>query len=347
MDIIHDTSNIQLCKIADLYDMPDYVKTAEALDKESAAGLPAELFADQVGMHFPINNRAQTWLSAAYFNENEEKMAADVAGAAKEMILKAASIYNIDQDVRDVFACEKVAADDQPEVYYCYTDENGRHHYPVFGPEGVKKACAHFDTHYSDYKPTVRHEIARNIIKKAQDFGVEPSRPVMIHGGLGLIDTAALASEIFERAKMTKDAEAAAALGNLASLLEVMDASDLCGETEKIAEVMEAVDTLNGMDRNYDHLYWSPMEAICPMTVKEAEAFVNDTLELKNHHFSLKKLAELDATIFTDVLGEDFAGELTHEDGTLSVEKMAEILPTLPDTDKRLLEKHIVSSCEE
>lgn len=347
MDIIHDTSNIQLCKIADLYDMPDYVKTAEALDKEAADGLPCELFADQVGMHFPINNRANTWLSAAYFNENEEKMASDVAKATKDMILKAAAIYNIDQDVRDVFSHEKTAASDEPEVYYCYTDKNGRNHYPVFGPEGVKRACAYFDTHYSDYEPKVRSEIAHNIVKKAQDFGVEPSRTVMIHGGLGLVDRAALASEILERAKMTKDAEAAAALGNLASLLEVMDASDLCGETEKIAEVMEAVDTLNGMDRHYDHLYWSPLEAICPMTIKEAEDLMNDTLELKNHSFSLKKLAELDATIFTDVLGEDFAGELTHEDGRLSLEKMADILPTLPDTDKWLLEKHIVESCEE
>ena len=345
MDIIHDTSNIQLCKIADLYDMPDYVKNSEPLEKEAADSLPAELFADQVNLQFPINNKANTWLSAAYFNENEEKMASDVAAATKNTILTAASVYNIDQDVRDVFAVEKVAADDEPEVYYCYTDSDGKNHYPVFGPEGVKKACEYFDLHYSDYKPAVRSQIAKGIAKKAQDFGVEPSRKVMIHGGFGIVDRAALASEILERARMTKDAEAAAALGNISSLLEIMDSNDLSNETEKIAEIMESIDTLNGMDRNYDRNYWSPLDAVCPMTVKEAQAMVDDTLELKNYNFSLKKLAELDPTIFTDVLGEDFAGELTDEDGALNIEKMADILPTLPD--KYLLEKHIVSSCED
>jgi hypothetical protein len=344
MDILSDTSNMQLCRIAERYAMPTYVSNSEPLEKSAAEELPAELFADPGARMFPINNKANTWLSAAFFNENREKMAEDRMGVVESLIKKAGSIYNIDQDIKDVFSVEKEASAEENEIVYCYTDEKGGKHYPVAGPEGVKKACDYFEKKYRNYSPKVRTTIARGIAKVAQSFGTDPSRVVMIEGGFGIVDRAALASEVLERAKMTKDAEAAALLGNINNLLEVMDSSELAAETEKIAEVMENIDILNGMDRSD---YWSPLQAVCPMTVKEAQAIVDNTLELDGLTFDVTKLASsLDPQVFTDVLGEEFIPELTTEEGVLDAVKLAEVLPTLPLPDKRLLAKHIVAMCE-
>ena len=345
MDILNDTTNMQLCEIAQLYTMPEYVSRSEPLEKEAADKLPIELFADQAGRHFPVNNKANTWLSAAFFNENQEKLAADLRESVKEMIVKAASIYNIDQDVADVLSAEKKAEITAPRTVYCYTDDDGNNHYPVAGPNGVSRACDYFESHSRDYDAGTRVKIAKGIAKVAMDMGVEPSRTVLIEGGFGIVDRAALAREVLERMKMTKDAEAAAALGNINNLLELMDTGELADETEKIASIMESIDELNGMD----HLnqYWSPLTAICPMTYKEAQALVDNALDLNGLTFDVTKLASaLDPQIFMDVLGEEFIPELTDEAGNLDATKMAEVLPTLPLPDKKLLADYIVSNCE-
>lgn len=344
MDILSDTTNMQLCEIGHRYDVPAYVGESTPLEKEAAQSLPPELFADQATRQFPINDKANTWLSAAFFNENQEKIASPFRGTVKDMIVKAASIYNIDQDVADVFAVEKKAEVVAERTVFCYTEDDGANHYPVSGPRGIEKACAYFDRHHKDYDAGTRNKIAKGIAKVAQDLGVEPSRTVLIEGGFGVVDRAALASEVLERMKMTKDAEAAMALGNVNRLLDSMDSGDLLSETEKIASIMESIDELNGMDHGD---YWTPLTAICPMTVKEAQALMDSALELDGLTFDVTKLASsLDPQIFTDVLGEEFIVELTDENGRLDAEKMAEVLPTLPLPDKRLLAKHIVANCE-
>lgn len=344
MDILRDTTNMQLCAVGSRYDIPDYVGASTPLEKEAAGSLPPELFADQATRQFPINDKANTWLSAAFFNENFEKISSDQRDCVKDLIIKAAGIYNIDQDVADVFAVEKVAAGPEERTVFCYTDDDGGNHYPVSGPRGIEKACEYFDRHHRDYDAPTRNKIAKGIAKVAQDLGVEPSRTVLIEGGFGIVDRAALASEVLERMKMTKDAEASIALGNVNRLLESMDVGDLMEETEKVASIMESIDELNGMDHSD---YWTPLTAICPMTVKEAQALVDNSLELDGLTFDVTKLASsLDPQIFTDVLGEEFSTEITDDAGALDAEKMAEILPTLPLPDKRLLAKYIVANCE-
>ena len=345
MDILSDTTNMQLCEISDKYAMPDYVQSSSPLEKSAADELPSELFADQAARQFPINNKAATWLSSAFFHENQEKVAESQRAFVKEMIVKAASIYNIDQDVKDVFAVEKAAAAGDGTTVFCYTDGDGDNHYPISGPDGVDRACAYFEEHYREYEPEVRTKIAEGITKAATSMGMEPSRAVLIEGGFGIVDRAALASEVLERMRMTKDAEASILLGNLNGLLSVASTEELGKEADNIAAIMENVDTLNGMLDGKD--YWSPLHAICPMTYKEAQAMLDNALELDGLTFDITKLAsELDPQIFTDVLGEEFIPELTDEDGALDATKMAEILPTLPLPDKRLLAKHIVANCE-
>jgi len=344
MDILNDTSNMQLLEISDRYDVPSYVLNSVPLEKSAAEQLPTELFADQALRQFPIDSKASTWLSAAFFNENEEKMASGLRDHVKQMILKAAAIYNIDQDVKDVFSSEKKAEIVENRTIYCYTDDNGGRHYPISGPNGVKRACDYFENHFREYEAGKRHEIAKGIAKVAMDMGVEPSRTVMIEGGFGIVDRVALHDEILERMKMTKDAEAAALLGNLSELLSVADAKELDRETVKVAEIMDCIDALNGMD---NHKYWSPLQAICPMTVKEAKAMVDRSVDLDGLVFDSVKLAEkVDPQIFVDVLGEEFTKELFDGSGRFDAEKIAEIVPTLPLPDKRLLAKHIVANCE-
>jgi hypothetical protein len=54
----------------------------------------------------------------------------------------------------------------------------------------------------------------------------------------------------------------------------------------------------------------------------------------------MAKLAGLSPETYS-ILGDDFVEAVT-DDGTLNKEKLAAILPTLPNPDKTLLEDHLV-----
>jgi hypothetical protein len=84
------------------------------------------------------------------------------------------------------------------------------------------------------------------------------------------------------------------------------------------------------------------------MTLKQAHAFVDDSVTLNKYTFSATKLAELDPNsldIFGDTGEGSFISTVTGTDGKLSPEKLATVIPTLPRPDKILLEEHLLSAC--
>lgn len=348
MDVLHDPSWRQWLKIASAYKVPKYITDHSPMEKDAAALLDEALFADSGKRMFPISSRADTWLSAAYFNENRETVDSIVRDQIEANIKTAAGIWNIDQDVKDVLAHKLAVLDPQDNASnYGYIDKSGNRYYPMFDMEGVKRAADSFDRFRNKIPADVRKKIASAIVKKAGvDMGLPES--VFREAGIGLPNKIDLMDNLLDRAYLTKDAECATVIGALVKTVAACRPDELMENLDKLAHVITELDKCNGMDMEYGRTILAPADFIYAMMPKEAAAFVKDALTLNQYTFSIKKLAaEADPAIFRTALGDDlFKAIISDKSGMLDVVKMAEILPTLPAPDKAVLEECIITHCE-
>jgi hypothetical protein len=344
MDVIHDNSKRGWIKVAHSHEVPAYVGEHIPLTKEASAKLSDDLFADDAKRLFPINSKADVWLSAAYFKEAAADYSEAIGNYVKDRIKEAAAVFGISEDVDQAFEAAQVkvaSAKDDPDNY-CWVDEKGKYSYPVFDKEGAAKAVSYFEDHRLGYPLDTRIKLARNILKKACDYGLEPTETLMKEAGFAVPNRAKLMGEILERARMTDDPEAAIKFAQINEVIANSTNEEFMENLDKIAEVIDALDGVNGMRHQYNVKILSPQESIYSMSVKEANDILDDSLVLNRHTFKLSKMAELNPETF-NVLGDNFSDELS-TDGKLDVKKMATILPTLPTPDKRLLEEEIEAS---
>jgi hypothetical protein len=76
----------------------------------------------------------------------------------------------------------------------------------------------------------------------------------------------------------------------------------------------------------------APEDFLFDMDVKQAEAIVNDVVEINGDALSLSKLAELPDELFDGVLGEGFA-ESVKEAGAIDPKKLGEALASRTPED--------------
>lgn len=349
MDILHDSSQrtwYQLgTKFASL--IPEYVLDAEFPTKEAADGLGFREFADEGRRMFPIDSPAAVWLSAAYFAKNaEEGYNAVLRGAVEARIKQAADIYGIRKDVDTIMSAirdpgsEKTAADIDSNYGWV---SGGERRYPMFDANGVKKAAAYFSENRFNYPPAMRKTVAMNIMSKAAEYGVDVESAVRREAGHGMPRRDVLMAELLARAQMSKNAEFAVAVANVNEVLGCATPQELAENLDKIAEVIDAFDRAEGLDKRYGKTLLSPADFLYDIDVKAAEEMVADSVELNRHVFSLRKLAELEPSVFEAALGQEFADRIKTAEGRVDKAKLGDELFSLPRPDRAALEDHLWS----
>jgi len=312
MDITEDNLRATLyhvCKDG----VPDYVNNAKILSKEAAEKLPDSLFADRTNRRYPIDTKANTWLSAAYFAktaENDNYSTKTMKDYVESVIKLAADKHGIRKEVDDVMSrlrakpAVKSAADD--ESNYGWPAEKK---YPMFDARGVKLACSYFDDNAFKYPPSMRKEIAKRIFTKCAEYGIQPSDRVRAESGEGFQMREFVAAQLADRVR------AAGNRGNLkmaSALADVMQAllsrpmKGYVGDMDKVAGILDGFDRLNGFDDAYGTRFHSPAEVFHGRSIKEAQAMLDDSIRMGDHVFSITKLAGLPLDLFTDALGDDF-----------------------------------------
>lgn len=354
MDVLQDQSHRQWITIAETHNVPAYVYEQEVPVKEAYVDAPDSVFADPVHRQFPVDTAANTWLSAAYFNEAREQIkAADLREFIHDGIVKAAEIYGVSDDVKAALAFMPSAVMDPENVdsNYAYVvksadDKTVSRRYPIFDRNGLEKACAYFARNRSEYKLEDRTKIAAGILRRAIELG-GPEVTELVHkeAADAVPYRPTLLQELFERAKLTKDAESAQVIGSLVEVVGFSSAEELMKNADVLVQVIDDLDKLNGMTKHYGRDILSPHEVVYSMGVKQAETLINDTVTLDRLAFSSIKLAQLDPSVFYDVLGGEFMSEVMDSNGKLDATKMAAILPTLPRPDRVVLEQNIVRQC--
>ena len=351
MDITNDQGYRQWLSIEQDYKVPEFVYAHEPITKEAAEALPDTLFADIVHREFPICSPADTWMSAAYYNENKHQIkSAYLRGYIEQTIKSAAAEYGIGADVESALCRRAVelADPENDDGNYCLVMKTASgatsRSYPVFDAEGVKRACVYFAANRSAYPLETRTKIAIGLARKAAQYGVDVPELISKEAMDAVPYRPFLMAELMERALLTKDAEAATVIGSLVEMLQFASSDDLVKSAEDFVHTLDDLDQLNGLDKYYGTRLLSPSEVVFSMTVKKAEALAADAITLGSMTFSAVKLAGLPPSVFGEALGDDVLTEIS-EDGKLSADKMASVIPTLPRPDKLVLEQAIAALC--
>lgn len=361
-DVFHDNSHRVLVQISNSHPdlIPDYVMKYTLPDKEAASEIDDELFADQARRMFPMDNPASAWLSAAYLHKHaaEENLPlSDVEIRHVASVLeKAGEVYGIAGDIdaiSSVFYVEEKEAEDTDEAYgwvmrHDKTGEVLGRKYPMFDKRGVKLASDYFAEYRNRYPAGVRRGIARRIMKRANDLGVDVDTlksAVHKEAGYGLPRRDVLMSELLERAHLTKDAESAAALANINDLVAAMDAQEINENLNKIAEVIDTFDRQADLVKDYGRRILMPADFLYDIDIKEAEAVVEDSVELDKYVFSATKLAELPQNTFIPILGPEFGKAIVKEGSTeIDREKFIDTISGLKTEDRAALEDHLIAT---
>jgi len=314
---------------------PAYVKTASFPETAPAAGR-GSFFADQVARELPCNSREETWASARYFSKHASDAAYRTIRADVEYNLqKAASVFGIADDVAQVLTHTEAVKTASDSDYGWVRD--GVRKYPMFDAHGVKLAAAYFEENKFKYPYPMRQEIAKNILCKAAEYSFfELPDGIRKTAGHGVARPDNVINELTIRAELCHDTDTALALAKMAELVAEKGAEALDGATEKIAELVEDTDVIENFRARYGKDMTAPEDFLFDMDVKQAEALVNDVIDLGGDALSLSKLAELPDELFDGVLGEGFAASVK-EAGAIDPQKLGAALAARPVEDRNEL----------
>lgn len=342
MDITSDNSHsvlYRICKIG----VPDYVSKSAVTTKEASADLPDSLFADSFNRRYPIDSKANTFLSAAYFAKTAEAdgYRRETMEYVEGRIKSAADRYGNRKDVDSIMSrlrekpAEKRAEDDDSN--YGWPAERK---YPMFDEQGVKLANEYFQEHAYSYPPEMRHTIAKRVFEKCSEYGIAPTKNVRVEAGKGVNLRDYIGAALLDRIYACKDAEAAKALHKSAMALMGLPTKGFNDCAVKFAEILERWDATQGFDRRYGTRFESPASIFFGMSYKQASDITDDTVVLEGNAFSITKLAELPLHVFTGSLGEDFGERVKSAEG-IDRNKLADELHSLPLPDKKALYRSI------
>jgi len=249
------------------------------MPEEKIASLPDSAFANQTKRLFPINTKADTYLSAAYASVQEIK---DESTLSK--IKTAARLWGIEDEVNKIASIVDVmvksaATEDAPAWNIDYTTSNGL---LVKGDGRTKEKLAEswngfykyfskdVETSYSD-KTAAAQMFYGEFIK----MGCEIPFELGAMAEKNLPDFTKVAQEIRSRAVRLIDGDTFDVANKKKNLLKI--ANDLENSEDKtleyyskVAEVLYSVDVDNKLDRFYGKTISTPHEAVFNTTRKEA-----------------------------------------------------------------------------
>lgn len=332
-----DYSNKELYGMFVNTDLPEYVKTAELDDSLELSGLPKTAFADTERRIYPINTPARVYVSNAYFINKKADISKlygeDYTSQLENNIKEAAELFDIAEDLNNYNSSfnEKTASDYE-EHYLTEFDlgETQIRLYPVKTAADLSESADHFVKNIKNYPFDVRVKTAQNIIRFAEELGVdEVPNLVMKYAGLYYPDLAGLEREIWRRSnKLEKEANKKI----YADLISDIDNITEVGEVMKVAELLFNVENMEGLhDKTaVAKVLGDPVDCIFTQSIDK----VAQELSFIDIHGDKYKVEDL-TKISRDKYEEAFGFELDPAD----IEKLAEILPTMPRSDVKLFEE--------
>lgn len=292
-----------------------FIKNA-SVEAGDTDALPDTAFAWPSQRKYPIHSAEQAALSYAY-----SKLASALPSEVVANLEAALDVYDIPLSAFEERAVKQasVAADDYllPELKL----------FPVTSASEVKYAQERVVEQMSRLDIASRATACRNLVKKADHYGVTVHPEVLKTAGLVVSDTRQTQDWLEARAAALPVEQHLykVAYENLAEELKryPRESKDRAGLL-KLASVIAELDERSGVDKHYDRRIVDPLKSVFNTTKVAA-----DTVDLAGTMVPVKKLMSLPPSFWEDLGGKELRDELC-PGGKMDPSHVATVVETLP-----------------
>jgi len=289
IDHVTDTNHANLYNITRDMEMPDFVKEASLIDKDRASLLGSNLFADENRRLFPTQSKADTWVSAAFYEkyakaQYEEKEAARVKSRLDDMC----AFWGVEYPQAPVY--KEASSDVRISYRYDGVEQNS---VTVSTKEQFEKLASFVSQGEGavNLPWEMRRDAARQMIDKNASFANVVAGGLLtdLHKtagyGVGSIQTVSLAikkRQVFMQKEFGKEAS-----DNLNVLLELADTTEVSGivppeSLDKIASALDAVDKVLEITYKYGSTLTPPEDDLFTFTVLDADMLGKEAVQLSS-----------------------------------------------------------------
>lgn len=304
-------------------EVPSFVKEGEMLEQEVIETLPSSSFACVDSRSLPINDAANTFVSAAYYYGANEKNA-----SVEERILKAAQLFEISEDVQKVaqeLSNKKEAAVSTSEAWEISLETSkGIKTFSGNNSESLKK-FAQFYTEELFNKLSFGEKIdcAEKIAGQMTERNLEVPERVLQVSGKFLPNVEKLAEQIKARAVRIFDHEKKSELCKMAD--ELLDCKDKTLDgMHKIAEILDTIDQQNQLNRFYNKSILDPFASVFNTHPEEASKLAT-VISIGEKDYSFEELTEISTDILKTAFSSEVCEKLGLSDNSYNPTKLAEL----------------------
>jgi len=347
LDQAKDRTGQELHRITSLYGPPDFVKHASYSNIcGDPKTLPLHIYADPRARRFPCHTSASTWMSAAFFADKRACYSSRDADAVENRLVKAAKYHGIAADIQGVFekaakyhANDKTALPDDAFAFVWNKDDGStERHLPLRNKHEVKCAAEYIHTHRDEFTYADRRTMAKKVLTKAAEHGAgveDYAEYLEKQAGNGACSGKVAAQLLDNRAHLTDNHAAKQQLKMAASLLRNNpSAAHHPEKMQKLAAFIDVFDRENGIVSSYGGSIQRPEDVLFTVTEKTAAQVKAAHIPMTSGN--IYKVADLQAVkldTIRDWMGADFADEVSVGGLHVNMDKLAELLPTLPRGD--------------
>jgi hypothetical protein len=334
-----DHSGKELYRMLSGVALPEYVKAAELEDAYELAGLPKTAFADPDRRIYPINTPDRVYVSNVHFINKQADIkklyGEEYVSQLETQIKTAADVFGISEDLEDYAGSLNVKeAADYSEQYMVDFHIEGLPHmqlYPVKTAEDITTAATHFADNLKNFPFDVRVKSAENFVKAAQELEVDDIPDILAkYAGLYYPDIANVRHELWRRStKLASDEhkdiynKIAEDAGNMTSISEVMKIAETCYNIEVMEGLYEKVKVAQ--------ILGDPVDCFFTENITKVASDLS-FVEVHGDKYRLEDLTKISKDQYEEAFGDS---GIDPQDP----EKIAEILPTMPRSDVKLLEE--------
>jgi hypothetical protein len=338
-DASADYSGKELYSITSGVDLPEYVKKAELDDSLELRKLPKAAFADPERMIYPINTPARVYVSNAYFINKKADISKlygeGYTSQLESKIKEAADIFGISEDLENYSSdLMRKQASDYPTKHMVSFQLEGMptvELYPVKTASDLMESAEHFTKNISNFPFEVRVKSAENFVKAAEALEVDELPDLLFkYAGMYYPDLASLDQELWRRGnKLKKEAhidiynQIREDLSNMQSISEVMKIAETCFNIENMEGLYDNAKIAKILGDPVDMIFTEPVTKI---------ASDLSYVEVHGDKYKLEDLTKISKDKYEEAFGDCGIDPADPE-------KIAEILPTMPRSDVKLLEE--------
>lgn len=360
LDQTGDNSQVKLFQLAQLYGMPDYVKSASVEDTGLAmpgssnygSSLPLSVYADpRTPAQFPCHTKAATYMSYAYFLDAKPQLSKDAA-IIESRFAKFAEYWGLKLDFQRLR--NKVASVQSslamPETRDCdfamVFVENGEkvRAFPVRNAMETKAAADWFSKYRDHFPFEIRKDFAAKLIEKSAQYGASLNgHDDMIErqAGRGFCRPKEAADLLRSRLKLVGnrlDADRHVEVEKLASQVESKPFLAMTYENlTKIASIVDSIDRSTNVQ--YSDITKRPEDVLFQVTYKEASDYGRHSVTTQTGSvYDSRDFEKLSLADLRSLFGDEFVRGVS---SGLRIDpvKMAEVAATLPRPDAQLLDR--------